>query len=323
MTDIFHICMTAHHEVLFRSPEDFREITNLIALSAFRDKVKILVDALMSNHMHLIVFSDNPQKFALSLRYSITKHFNKKYHRTGRLFDRKVFISQLVGQRHIIMAVNYVLKNPVHHGQTLTPYSYENCTANYLFACDRGIPKPALLDYTFDNYYMPKNANLSSDFKFGPDGMIFRDSFEEIKLVESFYLTPNTFIYNMNRKTSDEWVKEQELDEVKEPPITLELIEKGVRIDTLKQMLKNENRMKTGHQDKSDTEVCQLIDNQLIVRYNAASVYCLDVKRRLQIAVELLRGYHIGVAQAARCAVVPTADLENERRNIQGLIRSK
>ena len=43
------------------------------------------------------------------------------------------------------MAVNYVLKNPVHHGQTNTPYSYKYSSANYLFAGERGIPTPRLM----------------------------------------------------------------------------------------------------------------------------------------------------------------------------------
>lgn len=324
MTDIYHICMTAHNEVLFRSPDDFRDITNLIAYKAYTDGVHILVDALMSNHMHFVVYSDNPEKFALSLRLSITKHFNIKHHRSGRLFDRKVFICALAGPRHITMAVNYVLKNPVHHGQAYTPYSYANCTANYLFTDDRGVKLPELTnDRTFIRRFFPKNAKIPSDFKLDRDGMISRSSFEEIKMVESFFLTPNYFIYNMNRKTSDDWVKEQEQDGGNQPPVTLELIENGVKIDSLKKMLSNENTVSTQRQQNTDMAVCQLIDNKLLFRYNSSSIYTLDIEKRLQIGMELIQSHFISTAQAARCAVVPFAELENERKALQGLIRSR
>lgn len=55
MNDFYHVCMTAHSEVILRSEDDARDITNLIALSAFRSGTQILVDAIMSNHMHFIV----------------------------------------------------------------------------------------------------------------------------------------------------------------------------------------------------------------------------------------------------------------------------
>lgn len=330
MNDFYHICLTAHSEVLLRCPEDYRDITNLVALSAHRSGVQILVDAIMSNHMHFIVLSENPGKFALSLRISITKHFNSKYFRNKRLFDRKVFICKLEGARHIIMAINYVLKNPVHHGQASTPYSYPCSTANFLFAKDRGVPEHIQENYiTYNNrrkqsgIYCPKNAKIPNDISIDPNGMMYRSSFEEIRLVESFYMTPNSFIYNMNRRTSDEWIKEQEQDQVKSAPITLELIERGVKFNTVNEMLKNENATRTGRQLKSDTEVCQLIDNEIRSRYKADSIYKIGIKQRLQIAMSLVKEPDISLQIASRAAVVPFQLLQNEYDSYYGVRKNR
>lgn len=53
--DMYHVCMTAHSEVLMRNADDERELINLIALAAARTNTRILVDALMSNHIHLFL----------------------------------------------------------------------------------------------------------------------------------------------------------------------------------------------------------------------------------------------------------------------------
>jgi len=109
MKDLFHVCMTAHKEVMTRNFDDARDFTNLMALAAFRNDTSILADSVMSNHVHFIILSESPKKFSLSLRYSLTKHFNYIYGRNGRLFDKKVFIRKLEGTKHIQMAINYCL----------------------------------------------------------------------------------------------------------------------------------------------------------------------------------------------------------------------
>ena len=41
----------------------------------------------------------------------------------------------------------------------------------------------------------------------------------------------------MNRKTSDEWLKEQEKDGLNEPPVTLNLLERGYSAEDISRML--------------------------------------------------------------------------------------
>ncbi len=318
MNDFYHLCITAHSEVLLRSADDIRDITNLVALSAFRSGTQILTDAIMSNHMHFIILSENPGKFALSLRISITKHFNAKHLRSNRLFDRKVFICKLEGARHILMAINYVLKNPVHHGQTTTPFSYPCSTANYLFSTERGVRNmPAdferpvhASELSFS--YLPKNAKLPDCIRMEPDGTACRSTFEEIKLVESFYFTSSSFVYNMNRRTSDEWIKEQEQDKVQLPAITLELIERGVNLNSIGEMMKNESEIRKRREFRTDMEVCQIVDNEILGRYRAPSIYCISIKQRLQIAMTLVKEPDITLQTAARATAIPIQLLQKE-----------
>ena len=165
--------MTAHKEVMTRNSDDARDFTNLMALAAFRNDTSILADSVMSNHVHFIVLSESPQKFALSLRYSLTKHFNYVYGRTGRLFDKRVFIRKLEGTKHIQMAINYCLRNGLHHGQSETAFAYPFSTCNYIFSHARGIQDSSLsFNRAEIQSYLPKNACFPDSFGIDSQGVI-------------------------------------------------------------------------------------------------------------------------------------------------------
>ena len=315
MKDLFHVCMTAHKEVMTRNFDDARDFTNLMALAAFRNDTSILADSVMSNHVHFIILSESPQKFALSLRYSLTKHFNHIYGRTGRLFDKRVFIRKLEGTKHIQMAINYCLRNGLHHGQSETAFAYPFSTCNYIFSRARGILNPNLSYNRAEiQSSLPKNSYFPDYFAIDNQGVISRDTFQEIRLAESWYGTPTNYIYNMNRRTTEDWIKEQEKDDVASDPITLKIIEKGVQFDSESDMLKNEMGGRASVVNMNDLEVCSVVDNDILGRYKTKSIYQLNDKRRCQIALELINDCHINAIQAARCVAIPISILPDEYR---------
>lgn len=313
MKDIYHVCLTAHNEVLIRDFEDARNFTNLMALSAFRCGGSILADALMSNHAHFILLIEKPWDFAVSMKISMTKHFNHAHSRNGKLFDKKVFIRKLEGTKHIMMAMNYCLRNGLHHGQSETAFAYPYGSCNSLFAGARGIGFQKLITNRNEiNSYLPKNAEFPDSFAMKSDGTLDRSSFEEIRMAESWYGTPNSFIYNMNRRTTEEWIKEQESDDNKCEPITLNIIEKGVNFETEAEMLKNEGGARSSSVLHTDQEICNLIDCNIIHRYRRASIYQLDYKQRSEIAAELIGDLRVRAVQAARCTAIPVSSLPPE-----------
>ena len=254
--------MTAHKEVMTRNSDDARDFTNLMALAAFRNDTSILADSVMSNHVHFIVLSESPHKFALSLRYSVTKHFNYVYGRIGRLFDKRVFIKKLEGTKHIQMAINYCLRNGLHHGQSETAFAYPFSTCNYIFSRARGIQDSNLsFNRAEIQSYLPKNAYFPDNFGIDSQGVISRKTFQEIRITESWFGTPTNYIYNMNRRTTEDWIKEQEKDDVTADPITLKIIEKGVQFDSESDMLKNEMGGRASVVNMNDLEVCSVVDN--------------------------------------------------------------
>lgn len=306
MKKIYHVCITAHKEVLMRNINDARAFTNLTALAAYRTDTQILVDALMSNHAHFVLFSENPSRFALALRLSMTKHFNYTYSRRGRLFDKKPFISELVGSRHTLMAINYVLRNGLHHGQSETAFAYPFGTCNYINMKARGVSAPKLItDRRYIRSFLPINAQFPDYMAVEENGFISRSCFEEIRMAETLYGSPNTFIYNMNRRSSNDWINEQSLDDIVTDPITLMTIEKGTSMNTETEMIKNENGGRAFNSQYNDMELCEIIDNNCIGRFKVDSIYKLNREKKNMLAKELVKDLHVGVLQVARCLAFP------------------
>ncbi len=244
MKQLYHLSISCHSATLFRDEEDIRSITNILALTAFAVHVEIWVDALMATHLHIIVFGEESQvmEMARRLKLRITKYHRGRHGGRGPLFDSAVFFLPLEGPNHILAAISYVLRNGVHHAQSSTPFGYGPCSVNDLFREDLGKPEitKRITSRAEIAALLPRFSEFPDHFAMDMNGMLLRDSFEELQRVELFYKTPRSFLYQMNRLTSDDWEKEQRQDDTKEPPVTLAGIEPGADTKSLTAWLNNE-----------------------------------------------------------------------------------
>lgn len=307
MKNIYHLCLTAHDEVLIRNEEDARQMIILSALASSRTETVILTDAEMSTHLHQNICATNPRDYYLSLSESLAKDFNRRHNRSGRLFDKKPFILQLQGPNHIQMSLCYSLRQGVHHGAVQTAFEYPWCSANALFRHERGVSsEKALLSGAAQLHDLfPKGADIPDSWEVGKDGILLRRCFEDIRLVETWFGTAKSYMFSMNRKTSDEWLKEQEKDGLNEPPVTLNLLERGYSAEDISRMLQNEGNAKYNHRRISDMEICKLIDKEMLGRYHVQSVYELDITQKLHIVDELRYDAKCSnIQQLSRCVAL-------------------
>ena len=173
MKESFHICFTSHDEVMFRDEEDHGMFVNLMALRGFAHETEILVDAEMSTHAHLNVFSSAPVWFAGRLRLSYTKYFNYKYGRKGRFGEKYTFCVKVDGFYHQMVLENYILRNGLHHGASPTAFGYKYCAARELFAKDIGLSSESAASWTREEMasLLPRHAQFPDQFQMGPDGV--------------------------------------------------------------------------------------------------------------------------------------------------------
>jgi len=304
MKRLFHVCITFHKEVITRNRDDVNMITNLLGLSAFRTGSDILVDSIMSSHIHFISASESPESQARGFHMSLSRWFNHKYDRKGPFGEASCFILELDGLNHIVTCMCYVLKNGVHHFQAPTAFAYKDCTAPYMFMKELGREPYAnpIISRNELKHFFPTGCDFPDHFATDRNGMLLRTSFEEILRAEGYFGKVNNFLHKMARSPADKkWKEEQETDGCGGRPITLSGLEPGYDQNDISKM----ETMGDGYYYKpgvlSDMDVCQLIDSTFLPSYHVRSVYGLSSGQKQKIARTLKYDFHLPERQIDRC----------------------
>lgn len=281
-SNIYHLCNLSP-KVIFRNREDYLNAINRLAACAYETSTEVWAYAFMSTHFHFIVRSDNIDDFIKLFRVNISRLHNNKY-----LSHIQVCISKrcLAGKGEILTAMNYVLKNPMHHQVTEVAFSYPYSSAHLyyrvqmtmnepLFAARYkfSMKKPSELDSRtcrklFGSHILP-DEYLISDGK-----VILPECFVKTGIVERLYESVRGFIYNMNK------------------PMAEELKMFGSDTDSVNS---NETDISL-FGELTDTQVCEIID-----RYITPKTYTQITPEELVALSEILRREGVNKYQMARC----------------------
>lgn len=310
MLKTYHLCFTSHKEVMYRNEEDMKRAFNCLCSALYRTGSRCLAENDLPNHHHGCYETECPGDLVQVRRQSYTRYFNEKYDRKGPLGDKGYFAAEIQGLRHKLTAISYTLRNTVHHGFTSTPFEWPFCSANAYFRKELGkmcVPALLLTPYQIEAA-LPRRAQFNPEWKMGVEGVFLRESVIETAVVENLYATPKAFNYFLTRLSGEDWSKEQEADGDGFPPITLENFETLVlqressRSLTVAGMLRNE-KARSASLRFNDLQLCELIDQQYVPRYQARSVYQLSTREKNDIASEIFRRRLAGEAQIRRCLV--------------------
>ena len=305
MKKTYHLCLSSKGEVLFRSREDVIRGINCLCIGAYKTRAILLAYAFMSNHVHIIARTDDPQKLMMKFRYSYNKYFNAKYDRIGRIGEDNFFKIELVGLHHLLTAIAYVLRNPVHHGICATPFGYEFSSIRGVFKKEFGWQSPEnTLPRKSAYRFLPSRSVLPEKYQMNCEGMILPETVIDIQDVEHQFSTARSFLYYMNRLSGEEWVREQMQDHTSLPAITLESIEEGVRLHDMNTMLRNEHG-RANYTTITDIILCHEIDNTLLQSYGVKSVYQLRIGQRENMLELIKRKYCVPTPLAKRCLAIP------------------
>lgn len=303
MKKTYHLCLSAGEEIMFRDLEDYNRGFNCFALALYRSNSTGLVESFMSNHFHLMIQTEDPKEFMYNMRQPYSKYFNRKYCRNGRLGEKHHFQLEISGLHHHLAAMSYTLRNALHHGVSPIPYAYPHSSVNSIFRKEMGKTSDERLIPQKSYYkYIGRRAEYPSSYKMNKNGLFLRESVLDIAQVENMFVTPRSFDYYMGRKTSEDWQKEQSKDNLQIPPVRLEDIEAGARMQTLEAMMINENE-KGNYRKISDIDLCIEIDQFILPEFGKGSVYLLSDQEKRKIAELLYKKYHINEMQIRRCLV--------------------
>ncbi len=130
-----HIIQRGNNKTqIFYAVDDYRFFLEVLQEARLKHLCQLYGYCLMPNHFHLII---NPQQtgnaslFMKLLGGKYVRYFNKKYGRTGTLWENR-FRSFLIGEeRYFIRCLRYVETNPVRADLVETPDSYQWSSYNY------------------------------------------------------------------------------------------------------------------------------------------------------------------------------------------------
>lgn len=132
---------------IFRDAADFDKCMSLLISSSSRSKCSVHSHVLMDNHFHLLVTpvdKDGPADFMQSFASAYALYYNKRYERTGTLWEGR-YDSFVVGSdRYFFNCTRYIEMNPVRALMVAHPAEYLH--SSYL--CNAfGIPNPLVASH--------------------------------------------------------------------------------------------------------------------------------------------------------------------------------
>lgn len=281
MKKLYHLCLSSHDEVLFRSEADLVRGFNALALACLTTNSSLLADGLLTTHLHYLAQTEAPKETLYRMRYSHVRYFNAKYKRRGKLGEKKPFCLEIEGFHHTVAALNYINRQGLHHGLSSTPFGYKHCSANVFFGKQLGkTPSTSLMSSDQRYKFLPEKVVVPDNFRMDASGLLLREDVIDTAQVESYYGTPRNYLFQMNKIGDEISRKEQQEEGSSTPVITLELIEQGVPGLDIDQLLRNESG-KHNPQIISDLELCELIDATLLPKYcRNATIYETTLSQR-------------------------------------------
>ena len=105
-------------QLLFESASDYRKYLLLLQKNCEETNVKICAFCLMENHVHLLTYSDSDSLLLLmrKLGISYAEYFNRKYDRTGHLFQDRYKSEPIEDERYLLTVFRYIILNPQKAG---------------------------------------------------------------------------------------------------------------------------------------------------------------------------------------------------------------
>lgn len=212
--NIYHMCNLSP-VILFRQVEDYLVAISRLAACSRTFLVDVLAYCIMSTHYHLILRGeyDDVLKFLNVYRRNIIVRHNSTYNSS---MGTSVTCKQLIGDEAVIAGINYVLKNPIHHGIKSTAFSYPYSSTSCYFSNDfiredyfqaekiqARYNKPSdLLARDYKKLFV--GHEVPDTFRIISNRMIVPETFVASKYVETIYSTPRNFAYQMNKPLKED-----------------------------------------------------------------------------------------------------------------------
>jgi len=174
-------------QVIYHDQQDYAVFLNLLKryldtepakdkkgreYESFRGSVELLAFCLMPNHFHLFFYlhdQDAITRLIKAVAGAYTVYYNKKYHRTGPLFQSRYKASHVLNEAYLLHITRYIHTNPKDYMY----WSYSSL-GDYLGERETSWLQPGLVTSLFGN-------SVKKYRQFLLDHDDYRDTFELVK----------------------------------------------------------------------------------------------------------------------------------------------
>lgn len=124
-----------NRQACFLAENDFRLYLQLLAKSCVEHQCRVHAYVLMTNHVHLLLTPEIPNGVSLLFRdlgRDYVRKFNRKYGRTGTLWEGRFRSSLVDRDEYCLACYRYIEMNPVRAGMVDQPglYRWSSYAAN-------------------------------------------------------------------------------------------------------------------------------------------------------------------------------------------------
>ncbi|KJS85906.1 MAG: hypothetical protein JM58_07630 [Peptococcaceae bacterium BICA1-8] len=92
------------------------------------NKAKLYAYVIMDNHVHLLieVSDETLSKIMQLIQQTFTQHYNKKYNRTGHLFEQRYKAINCDKEAYLLALIRYIHQNPIRAGISDINYQWSS-----------------------------------------------------------------------------------------------------------------------------------------------------------------------------------------------------
>ncbi len=113
-------------QALFLNGEDFSTFLQIMQRVFEQNAFKVTAYCLMTNHYHLLISfqEESLSKIMGLVNKKYASYFNKKYKRTGHVFEKRFYAEEVSGRIAMMEVSRYIHFNPVRSSMTDSPQLY-------------------------------------------------------------------------------------------------------------------------------------------------------------------------------------------------------
>lgn len=211
----FHVVLRGNnYQNLFLDQLDYINVLNRLALAAYHTDTELLAISFLSNHFHLVVYTQSTARFMHYFRKSLTNWFNKKYNSIGNVGTREYFKSEIIideslPDKYWILKdkICYTLRNPIWHGVTSDFFNYPWSSISVYYH-QSNLEK--LIDQRDIGRFLPHLQVLPPKYRMSQSGLILMDDYINKNFVEKIFGSYDHFIKELSAPSPTELKRKDE-----------------------------------------------------------------------------------------------------------------